>query len=157
MLRSIHYGFSQRSQLSARKAYEWCTDYGPEDKALMREENATREVHHISDDVILLNDTYSIKGKNVVKQKLVCLYPNRLTWTSTHLTGPNRHSQYLYEIMPQNDGRCCLNFTGQYLDHNIREGIEEKGTEELREELKKMDSKTWKLLAKEMEKDLKQH
>ena len=122
----------------------------PGDMALMREENATREVQHISDDVILLNDTYTIEEKTIVKQKLVCLYPHRLTWTSTHLTGPNRHSQYLYEIVPQNDGQCCLNFTGLYLDHSIKEGAEGQATR-----LKKMDSDNWKLLAKELEQDLK--
>jgi hypothetical protein len=155
MLRAVHYGFSQSFNVSARKAYEWCTDYGPGDMALMREENATREVHHISGDVILLNDTYTIEGKTVVKQKLVCLYSNRLTWTSTHLTGPNRYSQYLYEIVPQNGGQCCLNFTGLYLNHTIKEASEEKEAERLAKDLKKMDSENWKLLAKEMEKDLK--
>jgi hypothetical protein len=155
MARAVHYGFSQSFNVSARKAFEWCTDYGPGDMALMREENATREVQHVSDDVILLNDTYAIEGKTVVKQKLVCLYPNRLTWTSTHLTGPNRHSQFLYEIVTQNDGQCCLNFTGLYLNHSNKEGAEGKEVERLAKELKKMDSENWKLLAKKMEKELK--
>ena len=155
MLHTVHYGFSQSFDVSARKAYEWCTNYGPGDKALMQEENATREVHHISDDVILLNDTYTIEGKITVKQKLVCLYPDRLTWTSTHLTGPNMHSQYIYELVPQNDRQCCLNFTGLYLNHSIKEDIEDKEAGRLAKELKKMDSEIWKLLANEMEKELK--
>ena len=151
MFRAIHYGFSQSFNVSARKAFEWCTDYGPGDMALMQEQNATREVQYVSDDVILLNDTFTVEGKTVVKQKLVCLYPERLTWTSTHLTGPNRHSQFLYEIVAQEGGWCCLNFTGLYLDHQIKE---EKEAEQLAEELRKMDSENWKLLAKEMEKEL---
>ncbi len=155
MIRTIHYGFSQNIDVSARKAYEWCTDYGTEDMALMQEENTTREVHHISDDVILLNDTYTIEGNTTVKQKLVCLYPDRLAWTSTHLTGPNTHSQYIYELVPQNDRQCCLNFTGLYLNHSITEGTEEKEAGRLAKELKNMDSKNWKLLANEMEKKLK--
>jgi hypothetical protein len=101
MLRSVHYGFSQSFECSPRKAFEWCTDYGPEYMALMQNEKATRKIHKISDDVILLRDTFNVEGKTIVKQKLVCLYPNRLTWTSTHLTGPNKHSQFLYEIVPQ--------------------------------------------------------
>ena len=124
---------------------------------MMREENATREVNHISDDVILLNDTYTIEGKTTVKQKLVCLYPDRLIWTSTHLIGPNTHSQYIYELVPQNNGQCCLNFTGLYLNHSVKEGTEEKEVGRLGKELKSMDSEIWKLLANEMEKELKQH
>ena len=157
MLRTVHYGFSQSFDVSARKAYEWCTNYGPGDMALMQEENATREVNHISEDVILLNDRYTIQGKITVKQKPVCLYPDRLTWTSTHLTGSNKRSQYIYELIPKNDRQCCLNFTGLYLDHGIKVGIEEKETGRLAKELKNMNSENWKLLANEMKKELKQH
>jgi hypothetical protein len=123
----------------------------------MQEENPMREIHHVSDDVILLTDTHTIGGRTVVKQKLVCLYPDRLAWTSTHLTGPNMHSQYIYELVPRNGRQCCLNFTGLYLDYCIKEDTEKKKAERLSRELKKMDSENWKLLANEMEKELKKH
>ena len=116
-----------------------------------------REVHHVSDYVILLNDTHTIGGKTILKQKLVCLYPDRLAWTSTHLTGPNTHSQYIYELVPRNDRQCCLNFIGLYLDQSIKEDTEKKKAERLSRELKKMDSENWELLANEMEKELKKH
>ncbi len=157
MLRTVHYGFSQSFDVSARKAYEWCTNYDPGDMALMKEENATREVNHISEDVIMLYDRYTVKGKTTVKQKLVCLYPDRLTWTSTHLTGPNKHSQYIYELIPKNDRQSCLSFTGLYLNHGVEVGMGEKEAERLAKELKNMDSENWKLLANEMKKELKQH
>jgi hypothetical protein len=57
---------------------------------LVNEENATREVQRVSSDSVILVDTFVVAGKPVVKQKLVCLYPDRLMWTSTHLTGPNK-------------------------------------------------------------------
>jgi hypothetical protein len=155
MPRVIHYGFSQSFNVSARRVFEWCTDYTPEDMALMQEENATREVQHISHDTIILVDTYVSKGKSTVKQKLVCLYSSRLMWTSTHLTGPNRYSQFLYEITPQTDRTCSLKFTGMYLDYSTKEGAVEKEAGRLAKELRKMDSESWKRLATEMEKELK--
>jgi hypothetical protein len=65
------------------------------------------------------------------------------------------HSQYIYELVPQNDRQCCLNFTGLYLNHSIKGGTEDKEAGRLAKELKKMDSEIWKLLANEMEKELK--
>jgi hypothetical protein len=157
MLRAIHYGFSQSLNVSAQKAFEWCTDYRAEDMVLMRQANATRGIERVSDDAIILSDTFNIEGKAIVKQKLICLYPDRLTWISTHIAGPNKHSQFLYEIVPQKDWQCCLNFTGLHLDHGINEDAEKMEAERLAKELKKMDSEIWRLLAKEMEKELQKN
>jgi hypothetical protein len=154
MPRTIHYSFTQSFNVAARRAFEWCTDYTPEDMTLVQEGNATREVQHIADDLIILVDTFLNEGMRVVKQKLVCLYPNRLTWTSTHLMGPNKYSQFLYEITPQTDKQCCLKFTASHLDYGVRKSRQE--TENLKEELKRTDSEIWKRLAKAMEKQLKE-
>ena len=123
---------------------------------LMQEQNATRDVRQVSEDTILLNDTYTVGGERVTKQKLVCLYPDRLTWTSTHVTGPNRCSQFLYEITPETDRACRLKFTGLFLDYSIRKRGDEKENDLLAKKLEKMDSENWRLLAREMEKELKQ-
>ena len=123
---------------------------------LMQEQNATRDVRQVSEDTILLNDTYTVGGERVTKQKLVCLYPDRLTWTSTHVTGPNRCSQFLYEIEPETDRTCRLKFTGLFLDYNIKKRGDEKENDLLAKKLEKMDSENWRLLAREMEKELKQ-
>ena len=85
---SIHYHFSQRFNVSALRAYKWCTDYDPQDHALMRV-NAKREILNVSANTVVLNDKYYSKNKIIRKRRLVCLYPNQLSWTSTHLTGPN--------------------------------------------------------------------
>ena len=152
---SIHYNFSQRFNVSARKAYEWCTDYTPEDQALMQEESAKREIQHITEDILILTDTYFSENQTTTKQKLVCLYPRQLSWTSTHLTGPNKHSQFIYQIVPENKTHSLLKFTALHLDYNLKEGADEKKAERLARELKKLDSENWKLLATEMEKELR--
>lgn len=153
MLYAMHYEFVQEFNVSAEKAFDWCTDYQAEDMALMHEENAKRKVQRIADDVVILLDTFNREGKSVEKQKLVCLYPARLMWTSTHLTGPNKHSQFLYEITPLKAGRSQLKFTASSLDYQILNS-EAAGTRS--EELRKMDAETWKRLAREMDKELNQ-
>ncbi len=151
MVRGIRYSFSQVFGVSARRAFEWCTDYSPDDMTLMQKENATRQIQRISEDTIILIDIFASEERNIVKQKLVCLYPDRLMWTSTHLTGPNKHSQFLYEITPQTEGQSCLKFTALALDYDVKNDEE---AEELARKLKKMDSETWKLLAKRMKEDI---
>ncbi len=151
MLRAIHYSFSQTFKVSAHRAFEWCTDYSPDDMKLMQEENATRRIQSVSDDTIVLVDTYASPNGNVVKKKLVCLYPDWLTWTSTHLTGPNKYSQFVYEITPQAEKKSCLTFSAHILDYHIRDSAE---TEEFSKELKRIDSENWKLLAKRMKEDI---
>ena len=78
------------------------------------------------------------------------------TWTSTHVTGPNRCSQFLYEIEPETDRMCRLKFTGLFLDYSIKKRGDKKETDLLAKKLEKVDSENWKRLAKEMENELKQ-
>ena len=149
---TIHYEFIQKLNIPAQRAFSWCTDYYPSDVALMQEKNATRKVQRIADGVVILIDTFVDDwGKSIEKQKLVCLYPARLTWTGTHLTGPNKHSQFLYEISALSEGKSQLKFTASSLEYQIenKTDAEKRGIE-----LKKTDSETWRLLAHEMEKEI---
>ncbi len=149
---SIHYEFVQNFNIAAENAFAWCTDYSPEDMRLMQENKATRKINHIADDVLILFDTFSnSSGKNVEKQKLVCLYPKRLSWTSTHLTGPNMHSQFLYEITALSERKSQLKFTALSLDYKTENDVEAK---KLAIQLRQMDSEIWRLLAHEMQKEL---
>ncbi len=151
MVQAIQYRFVQKFQIPARKAYEWCTDYAPSDMALMREQTAIREIRRISSDTVILKDTFIVEGKPIVKEKLVCLYPDQMTWTSTHLTGPNKYSQFLYEITSQSNEQSCLTFTALSLDYDVTTMDK---AEKLARELNRMDSENWSLLAKRMEEDL---
>jgi len=120
---------------------------------LMQEENATREVQRVSEGTVILVDTYRAGGKVVVKQKLVCLYPEKFTWTSTHLTGPYRYSQFLYQITPETDRICRLEFTANFLDYT-KEGADKTEIEKVAREEHRIDADNWKLLADIMEKEL---
>ena len=149
---TIHYEFIQKFNVSAQRAFAWCTDYNPDDMELMHKENATRKVQNVANDVLVLIDTFADDAtKGSEKRKLVCLYPKRLMWTSTHLTGPNKHSQFLYEIAALNEGKSQLKFTALSLDNKNRN---KKDVEKESKALRKIDAETWKLLAQEMEKEI---
>jgi hypothetical protein len=151
MPQPIHYHFTQRFNQPARKAYEWCTDFTPEDLVLMQEKNVTRKVQQITGNTVILTDKFHNEGKTTVKQKLVCLYPSRLMWTSTHLTGPAKHSQFIYEITSTSKTASILRFTALHIASDIKEGADKTETQRLAEELRKEDSNGWKNLADEME------
>ncbi len=154
MPQPVHYNFTQSFSQPARKAYKWCTDFTPEDQALMQEKNAARDVQQLTKNTVILTDRFNKEGETMVKQKLVCLYPDRLMWTSTHLTGPAKHSQFIYEITPETKTTSSLRFTAMHIAYEIEEGSDNIQTNLLAESLRKEDSNVWKNLANEMKKEL---
>jgi len=149
----VHYHFRQCFSVSARKAFDWCTDYSPEDHALMGEQNAKRKIKIFAKGTIILTDTFNVGDSIIEKQKLVQLYPDKLFWTSTHLTGPAKYSQFLYQITAENENTSHIDFTGLFIDY-AHEKLSDKETEKLSEKICNEDAEAWKLLAKAMEKDL---
>ncbi len=110
MALNVGYHFSQRFAVSAQKAFDWCIDFDPKDHVLMGVENAERKIIQITSGTFILKDTFHLRGETSEKQKLVQVYPKELSWTSTHLTGPNKYSQFLYKIIPQGKDASALNF-----------------------------------------------
>ena len=149
---SVRYHFSQRFNAPASDAFEWATDYGPGDLALMGE-GGRRSVKALSDDVVILTDLFHVRGKGrVTKEKLVRIYGERLFWTSTHLTGPNRHSQFLYQIAQEGNDMSRLDFTGSQVFHDEKEPPAQM-IRSMARTLTKEDSLAWRRLARAMEKD----
>ena len=118
----------------------------------MGEAVAKRQITRVTDATVILTDTFHNSNGHVEKQKLVQLYPDRLSWISTHLTGPNKYSQFIYEISAEGDGASRLDFTALHLEY--KENLGNKGIKSLADKLKEEDSATWKLLAKAMAKEL---
>jgi hypothetical protein len=150
---SIRYSFSQRFSFPTRKAYKWCTEYDPQDPALMGEDGAERQITHLTDTTIILTDIFHTSNGRVEKQKLVQLYPDRLSWISTHWTGPNKYSQFIYEILAEGNSASRLNFTGLHLEYE-KENLDIEGIKSLADKLKEEDSAVWRRLAKAMAKEL---
>ena len=151
----INYHFKQRFNVPARKAFEWCTTYTPEDYALMGEKGVSREIEHITDRTVILTDTFNIGTDNQIeKQKLVQFYPDLLFWTSTHLTGPAKHSQFIYQITAEAVNISSLDFTGLFLYYGDKK-MSESDTAKMVEKTCKEDASAWELLAKAMEQELR--
>jgi hypothetical protein len=151
---SIRYHFAQDFHISAERAYKWCTDYDPQDPVLMHD-NAERKTTDLGEGMIILSDTYHSEGENIEKQKLVILYPEKLSWVSTHISGPNRHSQFLYRIVSEGENKSHLEFTGFHVERVRKASFGREEISRLSEKLRTEDSAAWSLLAEEMERELK--
>ena len=71
---SIRYDFSQKFNFPAEEVFKWLTNYQPDDLSLMGDKGK-RSVEKISKDVFILSDTYRSGRKNLLKKKVVNLYP----------------------------------------------------------------------------------
>ena len=146
---SARYQFRQNFSVSARDAFGWCTAFDEDDNALMGDSEVKREIIYITNDTLLLKDTFHTPKGTVEKQKLVALYPNQHRWTSTHLSGPNRHSQFLYAITPMGKDASVLEFTALHIEYD-----EKADSDALAERLCREDAAVWVRLAKAMETEL---
>ncbi len=119
----------------------------------MGEKNAEREVTRLAEGTVILTDVFHATGY-VEKEKLVQLYPDQLRWISTHLTGPNKYSQFIYEISEEGANASRLDFIGLHLEY-VKENLDEADIKLLAEKLCKEDSQVWRLLARAMAKELR--
>jgi hypothetical protein len=117
----VTYRFTTKLPVSRARAYRWATDYRPGDLKLggLR---AARTVERLTTNLILLTDSFDSDpfnprpGARTVKQKLVHLYPDRWEWTATHVSGPAKHSQFLYRLTSRGGSASTLHFTGSQVE-----------------------------------------
>jgi hypothetical protein len=154
-LRSISFSFTQQFPFPAADVFAWATNYDPEDIALMGHKGV-RKVRRIGEHAYLLDDTFEqADGHSVKKQKLVRLSPAQWVWTNTHLSGPSKHSQFLYRLVAETKNTCRLEFTGMQLTE-IEDGPNaEKKVASLVRKLEKEDSAVWRRLARAVASDFK--
>ncbi len=149
---SVRFGFTQKFSVPPEDAYRWCTDYHPDDWALMGK-RGRRKIRKISDDTIILDDTTYRDGKPIVKRKIVRLDSVRLSWTNTHLTGPTKYSQFLYRITPEADVGSKLEFTGLQVEYSKTKVTADR-IASLERKYREEDAESWRNLARAMEKEL---
>jgi len=142
MLASYRYSFRQTFEVPARRAFEWCTDFSPEDGPLF-EQRWIRSVKRLSDDTVVLTDRTFPKGKLRRIHRLVRIDAQRLAWTNTHLDGPFRHSQFWYRVVPDEARRSHLEFDGFQLE-NVARGPTPRGIARRSRELRTNDSRLWR-------------
>jgi hypothetical protein len=147
----VHYGFSQHFDFPPEEAFQWCTDYAPGDIELMGEKGR-RKVKRLNDDTLVLDDRYKTKSGEVVKKRLVRIYPERLSWTNTRVSKNGKYSQFLYQIVAEDGGGSRLDFFGSQIFDGKRP---RKGElDGMAKQLVAEDSASWRSLAKAMAKDL---
>jgi hypothetical protein len=112
---SVPYHFRQAFRVPARAAYVWCTDFGPDDGAILAD-GTVRSVRRINEHALVLTDTTYPGGRRRRIRRLVRLDPSELAWTNTHLDGPFQGSQYWYRVAPDGSQRSHLEFTGLRLE-----------------------------------------
>lgn len=155
----LSYRFSTKLAASRHRAYRWATDYRSDDFDLS-EIDGKRKVEWLTEDLALLTDSFendpfdSRPGARTVKVKLVHLFPNECTWTSTHVAGPAKYSQFLYELAPRGPGGSTLHFRGNQVE--FVEGQTTPSSRRRRtQELKREDSGLWDRLSAALTDDLR--
>ena len=113
--------------------------------------NSERTVTKVADSSIIIKDTFHKTEGVIEKQKLVQLYPAQFSWVSTHLTGPNKYSQFLYKILADGPDRSILDFTALHLEYD---SVDDAVMLSVR--LCKEDLEAWKLLAKALITELRE-
>jgi len=142
---SVKYGFNQSLTAPAEEAFDWCTDYQPYDLTTMKEEGK-RGIRKITDDLIILTESMRKNKKRIKKTKLVRLNKSDLSWTNTHISGPNRHSQFLYKIVPEGKTHSRLYFKGLLVCYSPKP-LTRKELATITEQERSADSKAWRHLA----------
>jgi len=149
---AANYRFVQRFNFPARRAYNWCTDYEPADLALMKEKGQ-RSIQTLTSNTIILRESLDWKGKKITKVKLVRLNPNKFSWYNVHIQGPNKHSAFLYEIVPVGRKRSKLIFTGLLVVYS-KTPLKRQDIKRIADRERRFDSRAWRFLAKAMKRDL---
>ncbi len=150
------YSFRQRFRVPAPFAFRWCIDFLPYDWATGGI-HGSRKVFWLSPRTVLLDDTFpATGGRRVRKVKLVQVYPRARYWVSTHIVGPNHHSQFRYTISAAGANASVLLFEGRELRWRgppLAPAAEGRLAARLRSE----DADLWKRFAAEMEREFSQH
>jgi len=150
---SISYKFNQSLTVPARAAFHWSTDYRPDDIALMGEKG-NRRIKKVSKDTVILDEHVAHGHRTVRKVKLVKINPKTLSWHNIQLQGPNKYSEFIYEISPEGKQRSRLTFTGLLIVY-AKNSISHNRLKHIANMERKYDSKAWKLLASAMAKELR--
>ena len=150
---STRYEFSQHFRVPAAEAFVWCTDYSPDDHALMGL-NGRRKSTRVSGDTIILDDTIYPAGKGVNKKKLIKIDPKRMTYYNVHFTGPTKYSLYFYQIVPDGEGESRLDYTAYEVSYP-KKAPSKKQLADMAEAESVSWHKEWGNLAKAMERELR--
>ncbi|MGA7475699.1 MAG: hypothetical protein WBW47_00585 [Thermoplasmata archaeon] len=149
------YSFRQRFRVPAPWAFRWCIDFVPYDWATGGV-HGSRKVLWLAPRTVVLDDSFPTPGgRRVRKVRLVQVYPRARHWVSTHIVGPNHHSQFRYTVSAVGPNASELFFEGRELrwqGPRLVPPAERRLAARLRAE----DADLWKHFAAEMEREFSQ-
>lgn len=145
----IDYRFRQSFRVPARTAFAWATDFTEFDWAIAGI-TGVRGVKRLSPTMIRLTDTTEEPtGLGATKVRIVQLYPETLSWVSTHVAGPCLHSQFRYSISRTGRHTSALSFQGREIRWETRpSGLEDLW--KLKSQLRAADVALWRRFARAM-------
>lgn len=117
-------------------------------------EKGNRRIKKVSKDTVILDEHVAHGHRTVRKVKLVKINPKTLSWHNIQLQGPNKYSEFIYEISPEGKQRSRLTFTGLLIVY-AKNSISHNRLKHIANMERKYDSKAWKLLASAMAKELR--
>lgn len=151
---TVQYALRQRFPVDAARAYAWCVDFDPGDPQRERI-FSTRRVRWLAEDLVELTDIFPRPGgRRATKVKLVRLRPSERSWTSTHLAGPNRYSQFWYQIRPTGRASSELVYRGLHVER-LKRGQRRPNPSVFARRLCREDAAGWKHLARAMAHELR--
>lgn len=149
----VSYKFNQQFPVPAQEAFDWCTDYQPTDLALMGEDGK-RRINRLTGDTVILEEDVVQDNKRVTKVKLVKLNRRTHSWHNIQLKGPNRYSEFIYEIVSEGRRRSRLTFMGLLLVYSTKR-ISQQRLRQIANRERGYDSRAWKRLASAMAEELR--
>ena len=156
-LERIVYEFTVELPAPRPFAFAWATNFDSKDFERMHL-RAGRAVERLADDLILLTDTFDADpfdprpGGRTTKVKLVHLDRTSWSWTSTHVAGPAKYSQFLYDLTARGRARSRLRFRGAQVEASPRPLSAAEHRRRVRQ-LTAQDSRLWRHLAAQMGRD----
>ena len=119
----------------------------------MMGEEGKRRISRVTEDTVILEEVVQ-DDKKVSKVKLVKLNRPALSWHNIHLQGPNKYSEFIYEIVPETTHRSRLAFTGLLLVYSTKP-VSRRKLRQIANREKRYDSGAWKRLAAAMTEELR--
>jgi hypothetical protein len=148
---TVHYKFVQKFPFPARDVYDWSTDYREDDIPLTGNKGK-REIEKLDEATLILTDTVDYGSGPVTKVRLIRMFPKQLLWINTRLSEAGKHSQFVYQIIPEGKKASRLEFYGAQVEEASRRPSAAK-VARMAKELAETDALVWVNLARAMKAD----
>lgn len=147
---SLAYQLNHRLPVPAIAAYKWCTGSLGDGFPF---EPSRGKLQTVAEDTFVLT-ARTVGSEKGAERALIKLDSTRLSWSTTYLSGPEKYSQFLYQITPEGANASSLDSTAHRAGLPVGTG---KPKTTLSEHELRREELRWSLLTKKMEKEIAPH